>query len=150
MAQPHVAESAAAREAYVDADMDQDGFLQLQEYTWFRHPEFSRPVRERFALDFIRRHDHNHDGMVNASEFLFGGMVIKAEGNNPNSAQAYDYRAELQARTREFHDDLDVVRRTEEEEEEEEEERGKKKRGKKKKKKKKKKKEGRRRENVCV
>lgn len=49
--------------------------LDETEYIWFRHPEFSKAVRVRFAKDFITRYDRNGDNLVNASEFLFGGLV---------------------------------------------------------------------------
>jgi hypothetical protein len=68
----------------------------------FKHPEWSRSVRGRFAAEFLASHDTDGDGKINATEFLQKELLVKEAGDNPNDVQSYEHRAEA-VRCRQFH-----------------------------------------------
>lgn len=96
------------QQAFFDADTNEDGLLTLTEYQDFSHPMFCKTVMRRYAVSFIERQDGNGDGLVNVSEFLSANLRIKEEGDDRDSVQAYEHRAEEQERLREFKSDFDV------------------------------------------
>lgn len=94
--------------AFSLADGDGDGFLSEAEYVLFRNPELAPKVLALFAEKFVEQSDEDRDGKINATEFLNVELRIKSEGNNSNSVQAYEHRAEHAELSREFQEfDLD-------------------------------------------
>lgn len=102
-------EAAARRlhKPFIDADNDASGGLDEAEFAAFRHPELCAVVRRRYALNFLREHDADGDGRVNATEFMALELRVKGEGDNKYSVQAFEHRAEAAELDFEFHEEFD-------------------------------------------